>query len=124
MDTYFTGKWHLGEADYALPNAQGYDKMKYAFLYHLNAYTYGDPNWFPDMAPELRAMFDRVTRSQATPVNPQRKISRSTANMLTHPKRALSGSRFSTATSRKRRLDFPTKRLLCCEMTMSDDGRT
>jgi len=43
--TFFTGKWHLGEADYALPNAQGYDEMKYAFLYHLNAYTYGDPKW-------------------------------------------------------------------------------
>src|SRR5690349_21432382 len=41
--TFFTGKWHLGEADYALPNAQGYDEMKYALLYHLNAYTYGDP---------------------------------------------------------------------------------
>jgi arylsulfatase A-like enzyme len=60
--TYFTGKWHLGEADYALPNAQGYDKMKYAFLYHLNAYTYGDPDWFPDMDPDLRAMFNRVTK--------------------------------------------------------------
>ncbi len=60
--TFFTGKWHLGEADYALPNAQGYDEMKYAFLYHLNAYTYGDPEWFPDMSPELRAMFNRVTK--------------------------------------------------------------
>ncbi len=60
--TYFTGKWHLGEADYALPNAQGYDVMKYAGLYHLNAYTYGDPTWFPDMSPELRAMFNRVTK--------------------------------------------------------------
>ena len=60
--TYFTGKWHLGEADYALPNAQGYDKMKYAFLYHLNAYTYGDPKWFPDMDPKLREMFNRVTK--------------------------------------------------------------
>src|SRR5512147_337169 len=59
--TYFTGKWHLGEADYALPNAQGYDVMKYAGLYHLNAYTYGDPTWFPDMDPELRAMFQKVT---------------------------------------------------------------
>jgi len=37
--TYFTGKWHLGEADCALPNAQGYDEMKYTFLYHLNAYA-------------------------------------------------------------------------------------
>lgn len=60
--TFFTGKWHLGEADYALPNAQGYDEMKYAGLYHLNAYTYADPTWFPDMSPELRAMFARVTK--------------------------------------------------------------
>src|SRR5688500_6742886 len=60
--TFFTGKWHLGEADYALPNAQGYDEMRYVGLYHLNAYTYADPTWFPDMDPELRAMFQRVTR--------------------------------------------------------------
>jgi arylsulfatase A-like enzyme len=60
--TYFTGKWHLGEADYAMPNAQGYDEMKYVGLYHLNAYTYADPTWFPDMDPELRAMFQKVTR--------------------------------------------------------------
>jgi len=60
--TYFTGKWHLGEDDYALPNAQGYDEMKYVGLYHLNAYTYADPTWFPDMDPELRAMFKKVTK--------------------------------------------------------------
>ncbi|HTW28420.1 MAG TPA: arylsulfatase [Acetobacteraceae bacterium] len=60
--TFFTGKWHLGEADYALPNAQGYDEMKYCGLYHLNAYTYGDADWFPDMDPKLRAMFQRVTK--------------------------------------------------------------
>jgi arylsulfatase len=60
--TFFTGKWHLGEADYALPNAQGYDEMKNAGLYHLNAYTYADPTWFPDMPTELREMFQRVTK--------------------------------------------------------------
>ncbi len=60
--TFFTGKWHLGEADYAMPIAQGYDEMKYAGLYHLNAYTYADPTWFPDMDPELRAMFEKVTK--------------------------------------------------------------
>jgi len=61
-NTYFTGKWHLGEADYALPNAQGYDEMKYVGLYHLNAYTYADPTWFPDMPADLRAMFEKVTK--------------------------------------------------------------
>jgi arylsulfatase len=61
-NTFFTGKWHLGEADYALPNAHGYDEMKYAGLYHLNAYTYADPTWFPDMPDDLRAMFKKVTK--------------------------------------------------------------
>jgi arylsulfatase A-like enzyme len=60
--TYFTGKWHLGESDYALPNAQGYDDMKYVGLYHLNAYTYADPKWFPDMDPQQRDMFAKVTK--------------------------------------------------------------
>lgn len=60
--TFFTGKWHLGEDDSALPNAQGYDEMKYAGLYHLNAYTYADPTWFPDMSDDLRAMFKKVTK--------------------------------------------------------------
>jgi arylsulfatase A-like enzyme len=60
--TFFTGKWHLGEADYALPTAQGYDEMKYVGLYHLNAYTYADPKWFPAMPAELRDMFAKVTK--------------------------------------------------------------
>lgn len=61
-NTFFTGKWHLGEDDYAMPNAQGYDEMRYVGLYHLNAYTYADQSWFPGMDPELRAMFKKVTR--------------------------------------------------------------
>ncbi|MFB9124122.1 arylsulfatase [Paraburkholderia dipogonis] len=61
-NTYFTGKWHLGEADYALPNAQGYDDMKYVGLYHLNAYTYADPKWFPDMDQQTRDLFVKVTK--------------------------------------------------------------
>jgi len=60
--TFFTGKWHLGEADYAIPNAQGYDEMRNVGLYHLNAYTYADASWFPDMDPKLREMFATVTK--------------------------------------------------------------
>jgi arylsulfatase A-like enzyme len=33
--TFFTGKWHLGEADYALPIADGYDEIRYVGLYLL-----------------------------------------------------------------------------------------
>lgn len=66
--TYFTGKWHLGEADYALPNAHGYDVMEHVFLYHCNAYTYGDPAWFPDMDPKLREMFWKVTKGSMSGV--------------------------------------------------------
>jgi arylsulfatase A-like enzyme len=36
--------------------------MKYCGLYHLNAYTYADPTWFPDMPADLRAMFAKVTK--------------------------------------------------------------
>ena len=64
--TFFTGKWHLGESDYALPIAHGYDEMKAVGLYHLNAYTYADPEWFPDMSPELREMFQKVTKGALT----------------------------------------------------------
>jgi arylsulfatase len=60
--TFFTGKWHLGESDYALPNAHGFDEMRHVGLYHLNAYTYADPTWFPDMSDELRATFTKVTK--------------------------------------------------------------
>ncbi|OLP00212.1 arylsulfatase [Mycolicibacterium porcinum] len=61
-NTFFTGKWHLGESDYALPTAHGYDEMRHCGLYHLNAYTYADAEWFPDMDDELRDMFARVTK--------------------------------------------------------------
>ena len=110
--TYFTGKWHLGESDYALPNAQGYDKMKYAFLYHLNAYTYGDPKWFPDMDPELRAMFikSQRVRSQATRVRHRRRTSKSMENTLTPPRRGSSAFPSLTAMSRKRHWNFLMRR--------------
>lgn len=58
--TYFSGKWHLGEADYAMPTAHGYDKMQNVVLYHLNAYTYAFPSWNPDMSAETSAFFKKL----------------------------------------------------------------
>ncbi|GAO41090.1 arylsulfatase [Flavihumibacter petaseus] len=59
--TYFSGKWHLGEADYAMPIAHGFDKMQNVVLYHLNAYTYAFQSWNPDMDPQVLAVFKKVT---------------------------------------------------------------
>lgn len=55
--TYFVGKWHLGEADYALPIAHGYDKMENVLLYHLNAMTYALEGWNPQITEEQRQFF-------------------------------------------------------------------
>ena len=60
--TFFSGKWHLGEADYAMPTAHGFDVMRNVTLYHLNAYTYADPKWNPDMDAATRAKWAAGTR--------------------------------------------------------------
>jgi arylsulfatase A-like enzyme len=60
-NTYFIGKWHLGEADYAMPTAQGYDKMENTFLYHLNAFTYGLKGWNPQMTDDQIQFFIDAT---------------------------------------------------------------
>lgn len=110
--TYFTGKWHLGEADYALPNAQGYDKMRYAGLYHLNAYTYADPTWFPDMDPKLREMFARVTKGALSgnaggPVTEEFKINGQYVNTPTiDGKEGVVGIPFFDSYVEKAALDF------------------
>ena len=106
--TYFTGKWHLGEADYALPNAQGYDKMKYAFLYHLNAYTYGDPKWFPDMDPKLRDMFNRVTKGamSGNAGEPAKEVFKVNGEYVDTPDKGLVGIPFLDSYVEKAALEF------------------
>ena len=61
-NTYYCGKWHLGESDYAMPIAHGYDKMENVIIYHLNAYTYPLKSWNPEMSDEMRAYFEKVTK--------------------------------------------------------------
>jgi len=106
--TFFVGKWHLGEADYALPSAHGYDEMKYCGLYHLNAYTYADPTWFPDMSDELRAMFAKVTKGALSgnaggPVTEEFKINGQYVNT---PNRGIVGIPFFDEYVEKASLDY------------------
>jgi len=58
-NTYFTGKWHLGESDYAMPTADGFDKMDNVILYHLNAFTYSMPSFHPKMTPDQLDFFKK-----------------------------------------------------------------
>jgi arylsulfatase len=106
--TFFTGKWHLGEADYALPTAQGYDEMKYVGLYHLNAYTYADPTWFPDMSPELRAMFTKVTRGalEGTAGQPAREVFKVNGQYVNTPDQGVVGIPFFDAYVEQASLEY------------------
>jgi len=106
--TYFTGKWHLGEADYALPNNQGYDVMKYCGLYHLNAYTYADPTWFPDMDPKLREMFTKVTKGalSATGTGPAKEDFKINGQYVDTPEKGVVGIPFFDGYVEKAALEF------------------
>jgi len=109
--TYFTGKWHLGESDYALPIAHGYDEMKAVGLYHLNAYTYADPEWFPDMPAELRALFQKVTKGMlsgkaGSPATEDFKVNGQYVNT---PEKALVGIPFLDEYIEKAGLEFLEK---------------
>ncbi len=62
-DTVHIGKWHLGESDYSMPTAHGFDEMHNTTLYHLNAYTYTDTTYNPDFPfddPETMKMWGNV----------------------------------------------------------------
>ena len=61
-DTYFIGKWHLGEDESGMPINHGYDAMDNVTLYHLNAYTYADPAWHLQMSDKERAYYKKVTK--------------------------------------------------------------
>jgi arylsulfatase len=94
--TFFTGKWHLGESDYALPTAHGYDEMKAVGLYHLNAYTYADAAWFPDMPDTLRAMFAKVTKGllEGSAGQPPRKVAKINGQYVNTPAQGVVGIPF------------------------------
>jgi arylsulfatase len=62
--TVFIGKWHLGEADFAMPTEHGYDEMKNVLLYHLSLHVHG-PEMESRLASEpAEAKRDRRTRGQ------------------------------------------------------------
>ncbi|HUK81719.1 MAG TPA: arylsulfatase [Verrucomicrobiae bacterium] len=64
--TYFSGKWHLGDKPEAYPIAHGFDEMKAFAAYYPGVYTYSDTSpsfhpWFPSYnATYAKEYFDVV----------------------------------------------------------------
>ncbi len=55
--TYFSGKWHLGDKPEAYPIEHGFDEMKSFGAYYPGVYTYSDTSpwfhpWFPSFNPD------------------------------------------------------------------------
>src|SRR5215471_14236541 len=45
--TYYSGKWHLGDTVEAMPINHGFDEMKHYLAYYAGMYAYTDPNLHP-----------------------------------------------------------------------------
>lgn len=75
-------------------------EMKYFGLYHINAWTYADPDWFPSVPEALRAMFARVPQGMLSGTRWRRSTSKPVAN------RHALGSRNET---KPQRCDDPAK---------------
>ena len=80
-------------------------------FYHLNAYTYADPAWFPDMPADLRAYFQKETKGifRAKPARKRSKTSRLMANMSITLDKHLVGIPFLDAYIEKASIDYLTR---------------
>ena len=60
--TYFSGKWHLGDKPESYPIEHGFDEMKNFAAYYAGVYTYDYTNkwfhpWFPSYNPQFKKYF-------------------------------------------------------------------
>ena len=65
IQTYFSGKWHLGDVEKFYPTKHGFDEMKHFAAYYPGVYGYEDtaPNahpWFPKYNKDYWDMYQKV----------------------------------------------------------------
>ncbi|MEJ2169961.1 MAG: sulfatase-like hydrolase/transferase [Desulfobacterales bacterium] len=63
--TYFSGKWHLGDKPEAYPIEHGFDEMKNFAAYYAGVYTYNNTNewfhpWFPTYNSDLDKKYNEI----------------------------------------------------------------
>ena len=61
-ETYFSGKWHLGDKPDSYPIEHGFDEMKHFAAYYAGVYAYDDTSkffhpWFPKFNPEYAHLY-------------------------------------------------------------------
>ncbi len=64
-NTYFSGKWHMGDKPESYPIQHGFDEMKHFAAYYAGVYAYNDTSpkmhpWFPSFNPTFMKMYDDV----------------------------------------------------------------
>lgn len=63
--TYFSGKWHLGDKPDYYPTAHGFDEMKHFAAYYPGVYAYNDTSpkmhpWFPSYNAEFLEAYNSI----------------------------------------------------------------
>jgi len=63
--TYFSGKWHLGDKPVAYPIEHGFDVMKHFAAYYAGVYAYNDTSkffhpWFPSFNPAFNQAYESL----------------------------------------------------------------
>jgi arylsulfatase len=61
--TYFSGKWHLGDVEDSYPINHGYDEMKHFLAYYAGIYAYTNPDLhpsFPRDNPQFMAAYNKM----------------------------------------------------------------
>lgn len=63
--TYFSGKWHLGDQPKFYPTEHGFDEMREFAAYYPGVYTYSETSprmhpWFPSYNPDFWKMYQEV----------------------------------------------------------------
>lgn len=64
-ETYFSGKWHMGDKPVSYPIEHGFDEMKHFAAYYAGVYSYNDTSkwfhpWFPSYNPEFNKAYDDI----------------------------------------------------------------
>ena len=64
-ETYFSGKWHLGDIPESYPTEHGFDEMRHFAAYYAGVYAYTDTDsafhpWFPSFNPEFMKAYNEI----------------------------------------------------------------